>query len=356
MDQAQTYFQRVFNDQNAFKPARVDAMMGLGRLSSIGNQPQKALEFYRQAAQLDPRNAQAVVAQATLNERLGNQKEALRLYQQAMEVKPDEPSVRAAAQALREKLAWESDQEKRNRVDKLIKDLTAGKATNLVNKPLDDWTSSPLTVWLLHFNTKGYGLVEGEEVLVNSMVAEELMAQSRIRIVERALMDRLMEELTLGSSKLADPATAIALGRMMAAKILLSGQIVHYGSKSQVAVRIIETETGLVKAVVNESFENIITPSKISQILAENLIAQFSAHFPLRGKIETMENDDIIINVGSQQGVEVGQKFKAVDVDVTIEIISVEKNRCKAKAISGKSDAKPELKVQISSEQNQPGG
>ena len=218
-------------------PDRVDATMGLGRLSSIGNQPQKALVFYRQAAQFDPQNAQAVVAQATLNERLGNHKEALRLYQQAIEVRPDEPSVRAAAQALREKLAWESDQEKRNRIDKLIKDLTTGKTTNPINKPTDDWTSSPLTVWLLNFKTKGYGLVEGEEVLVESTVAEELMGQSRIRIVERAMMDRLMEELTLGSSTLADPATALALGRMMAAKILLSGQIFHYGSRSEVAVR-----------------------------------------------------------------------------------------------------------------------
>ena len=66
----------------------------------------------------------------------------------------------------------------------------------------------------------------------------------------------------------------------------------------------IETETGLVKAVVNETFENNETPSKISQILAKKLIGQLSAHFPLRGKIETIENDDIILNVGSQQGVE----------------------------------------------------
>lgn len=354
-DLAQSYFQRVLNDENALMPDRVEATMGLGRLSSIGNQPQKALAFYRQAAQLDPQNMQAVVAQATLNEHLGNHKEALRLYQQAIEVRPDETSVRAAAQALREKLAWESDQEKRNRIDKLIKDLATGKTTNAISKPSDDWTSSPLTVWLLNFNTKGYGLVEGEEVLVESTVAEELMGQSRIRIVERALMDRLMEELTLGSSKLADPNTALALGRMMAAKILLSGQIFHYGARSQVVVRIIETETGLVKAVVNETFENSETPSKISQILAEKLIALLSAHFPLRGKIETIENENIILNVGSQQGVEVGQKFKAVDVDVTLEILSVEKDRCKAKAIQGKSDAKPELKVQISSEQNLPG-
>ena len=69
--------------------------------------------------------------------------------------------------------------------------------------------------------------------------------------------------------------------------------------------------------------------------MAEKLIALFSTHFPIRGKIETIENENIILNVGSQQGVEVGQKFKAVDVDVTLEIISVEKDRCKALATNG---------------------
>ena len=60
-------------------------------------------------------------------------------------------------QALREKLAWESDQEKRNRIDKLIKDLATGKTSTKCYKQtigrLDFITAYSL---LLKFNTKGY--------------------------------------------------------------------------------------------------------------------------------------------------------------------------------------------------------
>jgi class 3 adenylate cyclase/tetratricopeptide (TPR) repeat protein len=351
-DQAEAFFQRVFNDGNALRPDKINAVMGLGRLSSIGNQPQKALEFYQQAALMDPQNVQAVVAQATLNEKLGYHQEALRLYQQAIEVRPDDQSVSAAAEAIREKLAWESDQEKKRRIDQLIQELSTGKTSGAEKAPSDDWTSTPLTVWLLNFMTKGNGLVEGGDVLVETMLAKQLMEDSRIRIVERALMDRLMDELKLGSSKLADPSTLINLGHLMAAKILLPGQIIHYGANTWISLRMIETETGLIKASVSEAFKNSTSPSNIAQALAVKLAEQFSTYYPLRGKIITIEKDEIILNLGSVHGIEVGQKFKAVHGDATIEVISVEKNRCKAKAIEGKSIVEPEMKFIISSEQN----
>ncbi|MFZ0242717.1 MAG: CHAT domain-containing protein [Desulfobacterales bacterium] len=347
--QARTNFQRVFEDEKALKPARVEAVMGLGRLSSIDDQPQKALEYYQQAARLEPRNTPAVVAQATVNERLDHRAEALRLYEQVLSDSPDDPAARAAAASLREKMAWDKDVEKRRRIDDLIRELTTDSSPKGPAEPSDGWTSPPLTAWLLNFETKGFGLVEGEEILVENLVAEELMARSRVRIVERALMDRLLEELRLGASNLADPATAAALGRLVSAKILLSGRIVHHGSATRVAVRIIETETGLVTAVVNASFDAQTAPPEIAGALVAKLADEFSARYPLRGKIVAIENDAILLDVGSLQGAAVGQRFAAVNADATLEVVSVEKDRCKTMARSGRSAVEPGSRVQITS-------
>ncbi|MFZ0131194.1 MAG: CsgG/HfaB family protein [Desulfobacterales bacterium] len=297
-----------------------------------------------------------MVAQATLNERLGNQAEALRLYELAVAASPDEPAARAAARSLREKMAWEQDREKRERVEALIEDLTAGGLPEGGSRPADEWTSAPLTVWLPTFKTTGYGLVEGEDVLVHSAVVEELMGRSRARFVERALIDRLLEELKLGSSRLADPATAAALGRLVAAKILLSGQIVHHGSAAEIAVRIIETETGLVRAVVNQSFDPQTAPAEIARLMAVKLADRLLALYPLRGKIATIEKDAIFLNVGRRQGAKVGQLFKAVDADATLEVVSVEEEKCRTKALGGQSAIEPGVKVQVTSPAKGPDG
>jgi class 3 adenylate cyclase/CHAT domain-containing protein/tetratricopeptide (TPR) repeat protein len=353
-DQAEKYFQKVVKDENAQKNDRINAIMGLGRLYSIDDQPQKALKIYKQASLIDPKNFQAVVAQAIINERLGNQQEALRLYQQAIETKPGEPSVSAAADALRDKIEWQSDLEKRKRIDQLVQELSTRKTSIVEKAPSDDWTSTPLTVWLLNFKIKGNSLREGEDVLVENMFAKQLIEGGRVRIVERALMDRLMEELKLGSSELTDPNTLINLGRLMAVKILLPGQIIHYGTNSWISLRIIETETGLVRAAVTESFKNNTSPSNIAKALAEKLAGQFKNYYPLRGRILTIEKDDITLNIGSLQGVEVGQKFSAVEFDARIEIISVEKYSSKAKALKSKSLLTREMKIILSSDENLP--
>ena len=213
--------------------------------------------------------------------------------------------------------------------------------------PWDGWTSLPLTVWVMDFESLGHGLQEGEERLVTSGIAGQLIEKSRVRIVERAILDKLMKELKLGTSRLVDKGTALSLGKIMAARVISSGQIVHEGAQTQVAVRLIETETGEVMASVSEVFVNAVSPSVIADKLSGILLTKLKALYPLRGKIDELREEEIVLNIGQKQGVQIGQQFKVVDNDWILEVSTVQKDRSTAKVKRGYGNIKEGLRVEV---------
>ena len=67
----------------------------------------------------------------------------------------------------------------------------------------------------MDFDAEGYSLKEGQEHLIVSGLTDQLLQHSRAQLVERALLDKLMEELKLGTSNLTDSRTALSLGYML---------------------------------------------------------------------------------------------------------------------------------------------
>ena len=98
----------------------------------------------------------------------------------------------------------------------------------------------------MDFKTQGYSLQEGAGKILVFGMEDQLLQHSRVQLVERALLDKLLEELKLGTSRLVDKQTALSLGRILAAKLILIGQVVYSGPQTQVSFRLIETETGRI--------------------------------------------------------------------------------------------------------------
>ncbi|NIO19366.1 MAG: hypothetical protein GTN76_01120, partial [Candidatus Aenigmarchaeota archaeon] len=74
------------------------------------------------------------------------------------------------------------------------------------------------------FQEKG-GLSErdGFSTVLAMQLTYYLNTSGRLKVVERALIERLLEELNLGSLDLADTETALKLGKVLAAKIIVTG-------------------------------------------------------------------------------------------------------------------------------------
>ncbi len=82
---------------------------------------------------------------------------------------------------------------------------------------------------------------------VADLLTEEL-GNADIETVERAELNKVLTELQLSSVGLVDADNQVKLGRLIGAKILVTGSIFKSGDKNYLSAKIIGTETSVVRA------------------------------------------------------------------------------------------------------------
>lgn len=106
--------------------------------------------------------------------------------------------------------------------------------------------------------TTALGTYLAEELTTN------LFLTGKFKIVERNLLEQLIDELKLSKTGIIDPNSAKELGKMAGVDAIVSGTVTDLGSYIAVNCRLIETETGEVfaaakaKIKIDENLANII--------------------------------------------------------------------------------------------------
>ena len=348
---AEAAYQKALKVTKGTDTDKAKVFIGLGRIASLRKETDKALTYYQQASETAPGIRQGYLAQALLLEDKGKYDQALTLLGKASKITPDDKILAAITNETRKKVALARDQDKQNRINTLVKELLESMKSPSRALPSDGWTSMPLTLWMMDFKTQGYSLQEGEDRLLASGLTERLIEGSRAQLVERALLDKLFEELKLGTSKLVDRSTALSLGRIMAARLILFGKIIYSGAQTQVSLRLIETETGRISAAVNESFGSVAPASALTDRLSDNLIVKLKKLYPLRGKILEITGEEVGLNIGQKSGIKMGDRFKVVDLDTILTITAIEPDISTAKIIKGEKTLAKGLRVEVFAEQ-----
>ena len=323
LDPAEAAFQKALQASKGTAREQAGAFMGLGRIASLRKNPDAALKYYGQSVEAAPQSSQGYLSQALVLEEGGQYGNALKLMEKARTLSPDDRILAAAANETRQKAALTQDREKQDRVNKLVAELVEKMKTPSRAMPSDGWTSPPLTLWLMDFKVQGYSLQEAEDRLLINGLTDKLIEGGRIRVVERAVLDKLLEELKLGTSQLTDRSTALSLGKILAARLILTGGLVYAGPQTQVSLRLIETETGQISGTVTETFGSSVPASALVDKLSETLMDKLKKLYPLRGKILKISGNEITLNIGQPHGVSMGQKFKT-DAGGVLEVISVQ--------------------------------
>lgn len=286
------------------------------------------------------------MSQALLLERRGEYDKALGPLVKAHELEPKDRSVAGLVKDIRERVALAHDRKKRERIDQLVKELVESTKSPPWALPSDGWTSLPMTMWVMDFQTQGYSVQEGAEQLVVSGITEHVLEQGRVQLVERALLDKLLEELKLGTSKLADRDTALSVGKIVAARLILFGQVVYSDPQNQVSMRVIETETGRITIGVNESFGSAVPASDVADRLSQELIKRLEQRYPLRGTIAKVKDKEVELNIGQRVGVRMGERFKVLNTQVILEAIAVQPDTSLAKISEGEAPLLEGLRVE----------
>jgi tetratricopeptide (TPR) repeat protein len=184
----------------------------LGRFYATTHKNKEAQRLYEKAVTIDPYYVEGTTNKGLSYEKEGKWDQALKSYQQALVVDKNDVYAGVLVKRAQEMLALQKD---------TIKDLVARfKSQKDEKPPVDTWTSRPMILTFVDFEEKG-GLSEREgfSTIITSELTSDLNASGRVKVVERLLMDRLLEELNLGSSELANPETALKLGKVLAAKL-----------------------------------------------------------------------------------------------------------------------------------------
>ncbi len=336
-----------------------------GRMYASAGQYEKARELYDKAVSIDPYYITGTTNKGLTYEKEGKLDKALESYKQALSIDKNDTFARILAKKAEDLLKLQSNSEKKKRMDRLVNNL-AERFKNQQAAPkttVDDWTSPPMILSFIDFQEKG-GLAErdGFATVLSTQLTNHLNESGRVKVVERALMESLLEELNLGTSDLADKETALKLGKVLAAKIIITGSIFYLPQETLLSLRMIDTETSAIPQVTTWKVSYDHSLDKELFKLNREILKTVILKYPLQGYIVTQSGDQFIINLGSNQGVMSGTKFNVIEEQEPIkykgkllkaspklvgsfEVITVEPDMSTVKVISKERAFKSDDKI-----------
>ena len=169
-------------------------------------------------------------------------------------------------------------------------------------------------------NSKDMGKIVAEWLITG------LVETGRFDVIERRLLEKLMEEQKLGVTGAIDPNSAAQLGKILGVKIIVSGTVTSLEGYTEINARLINVDTA-----------SIIAAEKVRASSAEklrDLVARITDKivlaFPMEGYIVQRTDKKVTIDLGKQIGVRPGMKFlvfkegKVIKHPKTGEVLDVE--------------------------------
>jgi len=143
--------------------------------------------------------------------------------------------------------------------------------------------------------------------IVAEWLITALVKEGRFEVVERRLLQKVMQEHQLAMSGVVDDSSISELGQILGVKIIISGAVLHFQNIIEVNARIIDVSNGSIIAA-----ESVKSSSAAS---LESLVVQMAQiiikDFPLEGYIVMRSGDKVSIDLGRKAGVKVGMRFMA---------------------------------------------
>lgn len=149
------------------------------------------------------------------------------------------------------------------------------------------------------FTTKDMGGIVAE------WFTTAMVQDGRFEVVERALLQKIVEEQKLGMTGLIDESSSAQLGRILGVKTVISGSVLQFQETIEVNARIINVNTGSIVAAENVRS----TSSENLKGLIEQLTARIVKNFPLTGYVVKKRGDSILIDLGATSGLQLGMEF-----------------------------------------------
>jgi len=156
-----------------------------------------------------------------------------------------------------------------------------------------------------------------QESVTDKMITQ-LVNLRRFRVIERGAIESVMKEQAFNLSGMVDEDSAIEVGKIVGADVIVIGRISIEVGFGKVNARGIDIETGETIVAKEASAGN--TNIESIEKLVENVAIMFYNDLPLvEGSIVSMDEDHIYLDIGSEVGVRKGTKCVAFKEGKTIK-------------------------------------
>jgi len=133
-------------------------------------------------------------------------------------------------------------------------------------------------------------------------MTDALVNQKRFKVLSRDQLDAILREQKLSSTQLVDPATAIRLGKLVAAEAVISLSVNETLKSVEAYAQLISTETSTVLAS-KDIFDPEKAPGSARAKMVE-LAAKLKQDYPLvEGAVVTVANKRVVVGIGAPKNV-----------------------------------------------------
>jgi tetratricopeptide (TPR) repeat protein len=317
---AQAY-QKAVQQPDAPLAIRAEAYNQLGRLYAQDGNYKEARTLFDQAVTLDPYYLEPTSNKGVTYEKEGMWSKALAEYRQVLTLNQADTMAGVLARKAEQMLALQQEGAEKQRIDKLVAGLVERyKSQKPDTSPdsVDEWTSRPLIMTFVDIQEGGLSSRDGMSIVLTTRLGELLSSSGRIQVVERVVLERLLSELNLGSSELADPQTALKLGRLLAAKLIATGNLLFLPDSTLLNLRLVDTETSAIARTIQHRIASSTDLEReifdVNRAVLKSVVEQY----PLQGYVVRMEGSEVMINLGQAHGVTTGTAFEIIQPGETV--------------------------------------
>jgi TolB-like protein len=155
--------------------------------------------------------------------------------------------------------------------------------------------SERLSVAVLPFEPRGdvtEAFLSFQEKLINALIDRE-----RFNLVERDKLDMILQEQKLSQTDLVDKSTAVKVGKLVAARSIVTGSVIETRTGVEIVARMIDTETSEILAA--EDVYGEVKDLRGSAALSDGMAVKFHQEFPLVcGEVIQQKGNEVLTTLG----------------------------------------------------------
>ena len=314
VDEGMSQLKRVASADTTGVFFRELAHVTRGELLTRQGNNEQAVAAFSAATAVNPISPDAATGAGVALRAMGRPDEARAHLERATQLAPADEIALGLLERLVKAQEAQADADRRAYIQRTVASLVERAKENAAadSERADEWTSRPMGVAILPLRSLGLPPRPGTTELLAGEVADQLRQSGRVQVVEREILDALLAELNLATSELAEPDAALRLGRILSARLILAGTLTATAGGHDLRLRAIDTETTEVRATGAQLLSPAGKLSDSAAAMANGLLTQIAAKYPLRGQVVEVDGASIVVDLGSRLGAKVGQTFDAL--------------------------------------------